>query len=315
MNGNADRAPASPPSDRLARVRQRIRRLKTLPVLPTTLTAGNLASGITAILCAAHDQLFVGALMIFVAMVCDMFDGKVARLTKQDGPFGAELDSLADVVSFGVAPAILVHRLILGHSGVFDHGERLLWFVTVLYPVLTAIRLARYNVEHTGPNPEANSHFRGIPSPGAAAVVCALVLLHSKEFVMLGVPQRTNYVSLLDSLDWFRWFLLVVTLVSALTMVSTVRYPHIGNMLLGRMSFRRFILLGGLVALLVWEPWWVLAAGTFGYLLWGLGVGAWQALSQLRAGKDPLEDEDEAEAEDAGLANGNDSGPGPAHGR
>ncbi len=315
MNGNPDRAPASPPSDRLARVRQRIRRLKTLPVLPTTLTAGNLASGITAILCAAHGQLFYGALMIFVAMVCDMFDGKVARLTKQDGPFGAELDSLADVVSFGVAPAILVHRLILGHSGVFDHGERLLWFITVIYPVLTAIRLARYNVEHTGPNPEANTHFRGIPSPGAAAVVCALVLLHSKEFATLGVPLNIDYKNLLDSLDWFRWFLLAVTVVCALTMVSTVRYPHVGNMLLGRMSFRRFILLGGLVALLVWEPWWVLAVGTLGYLVWGLGVGAWQALSQLRAGKDPLEDEDEAEAEDAGLASETDPGPGPAHGR
>ena len=91
-------------------VRQRIKRLKTLPVLPTLLTAGNLASGLTAILCAAHASgearstwLYAGAIMIFVAMVCDMLDGKVARLTNTEGAFGAELDSLSDVVSFGAA--------------------------------------------------------------------------------------------------------------------------------------------------------------------------------------------------------------------
>ena len=80
-------------------MRSRMRRLKTLPVLPTLLTAGNLSSGITAILCAAHNMLEAGAFMVFVAMICDMLDGKVARLTKTDGPFGAELDSLSEALN------------------------------------------------------------------------------------------------------------------------------------------------------------------------------------------------------------------------
>ncbi len=295
----------------------RIRRLKTLPVLPTLLTAGNLACGITAILCAAHNYLFEGAVLIFVAMVCDMFDGKVARMTKQDGPFGAELDSLSDVVSFGVAPAILVHRLILGEPGVFDPGQRILWFITVFYPVMAAIRLARYNVEHSGPAAaDASPHFRGIPSPGAAAVIAALVLLHQHAHELLGSPERmTNYTTLLGSLDWFRWVLLAVTMVCALVMVSTLRYPHIGNTLFGRMSYRTFIPLLTLGALFVWQPVWVLAIATTGYLCYGLLLAAVRSLADWRAGRSVIDDEDEDSAEDAGLPGENGQHEGPAPGR
>lgn len=301
----------------------RMRRLKTLPLLPTLLTAGNLACGITAILCAAHHDpiehptmLWVGALMIFAAMVCDMFDGKVARLTKQDGPFGAELDSLADVVSFGVAPAMLVHRLVLGHSGVFDPGQRILWFLTIFYPVMAAIRLARYNVEHSGPGAAAGgSEFRGIPSPGAAAAVCALVLLHQREYALLGSPFAITYQGLLPSLDWYRWLLLGVTVACALLMVSTIRYPHIGSMLFGRMSFRKVIVLMALVVLLAWEPWWTLAVGVCGYLAYGVLAAGWRAFAAWRSGRNVLDDDEEDAAEDAGLGNQGDKDLGPAPGR
>lgn len=308
---------------RLRPVHSGIRRLKTLPVLPTLLTAGNLAAGITAILCAAHDWLFWGAAMVFVAMVCDMLDGKVARLTNQSGPFGAELDSLSDVVSFGVAPAILVHRLVLGEPGVFDQGQRILWFITVFFPVMAAIRLARYNVEHSGPAaPEGGTGFRGIPSPGAAAVVCALVLFHqsvTEAGPWLGSAHKmTGYLSLADSLDWFRWSLLGVTLLSALLMVSTVPYPHIGGLLLGRMGFRKFIILLLLGVLFFWKPVESLTVGTLGYLLFGLAAGGWRALRDWQAGRNLLEDEDEEEAEDVGLPVQGGlpaKDEGPAHGR
>lgn len=307
---------------KLRPVHSGIRRLKTLPVLPTLLTAGNLASGITAILCAAHDWLYWGAVMVFVAMVCDMLDGKVARLTKQSGPFGAELDSLSDVVSFGVAPAILVHRLVLGEPGVFDQGQRILWFITVFFPVMAAIRLARYNVEHSGPAAqEGGTGFRGIPSPGAAAVVCALVLFHQSVTEagpwMGSVFQMKEYVSLAASLDWFRWSLLGVTLLCALLMVSTIPYPHIGGLLLGRMSFRKFIILLLVGALFVWQPVTALTIGTLGYLLLGLLVGSWRALRDWQAGRNVLDDEDEAGAEDVGLSAGEGAAKdeGPAHGR
>lgn len=302
-----------------ARVR---RRLKTLPVLPTLLTAGNLASGITAILLAVNGELFYGTVMIFVAMACDMLDGKVARMTGQEGAFGAELDSLSDVVSFGVAPAILAHRLIFGYSAVFSHGERLIWFLAVFYPVMAAIRLARYNVEHSD---APTRHFRGLPSPGAAAVVCSLIMLHQHPgndsirswFKSMDIIGKDNYTGLQD-LDPFRWILIGATFVSALAMVSTMPFPHLGNTLFGRMSFRRLIgvlLVGGLF---VWRPVTALAVASTGYLLVGLGWGAVEMVRQILRGRNPLnddEDDDAADTSDAGLATAKPDSDGPAHGR
>lgn len=293
----------------------RMRRLKTLPVLPTLLTAGNLASGITAILCAAHNMLFVGAIMVFVAMICDMLDGKVARMTKTDGPFGAELDSLSDVVSFGVAPAILVHRLVLGTSGVFDHGQRLLWFLTVFYPVMAAIRLARYNVEHSD---EATPYFRGIPSPGAAAVVCSLVIFQTQQdwFIspLIGGEIKYAYTGLIN-LDPLRWIIIVFTAVSALLMVSTVRYPHLGNTLLGRLSFRSLIVLLFLALFLVWWPWYTLPVVTLVFLFMGLISEAFAMRQRMRKGRNVLDDEEDDEADDAGLEGERQIHEGPAPGR
>ncbi len=295
-------------NEHLSSVQKRMRRLKTLPVAPTLLTAGNLASGITAILCAAHNQLFLGAIMIFVAMICDMFDGKVARMTKQDGPFGAELDSLSDVVSFGVAPAILVHRLVLGQPGVFDDGIRILWFLTVLYPVLAAIRLARYNVEAATPSDaksDKSPHFRGVPSPGAAGLVCSWILLHQRQPEWLPTwlespPMLEKYSGLLH-LDAFRWIILVVMTVGALLMVSTIRFPHIGNSLFGRIGFSKMILLLMVAVFLVWVPVITLVVATTGYVLYGVAGAAVRAITRLRAGKSMDEDDDD-DAEDVGLA-------------
>ncbi|MBA3683644.1 MAG: phosphatidylcholine/phosphatidylserine synthase [Planctomycetes bacterium] len=299
-----------------AEFRKRIRRLKTLPVLPTLLTAGNLASGLTAILFAANDQLLPGAIMVFIAMICDMLDGKVARMTGTDGAFGAELDSLSDVVSFGVAPAILMHRLMLGHPAVFGYGERLLWFCAVFYPVMAAIRLARYNVEHSD---EATPYFRGLPSPGAAAVVCSWIILHQKseEFRgWIGSPLMIGetYHGLGD-LDAFRWFLVGIGMVSALTMVSTLRFPHFGNTLLGRMSFRKMIILLLLCAALVWDYAITLALVTTGYLAGGLLYGVYAMFQQWRRGRGVLDDEDDDSAEDAGIAREKDDTAGPMAGR
>ena len=314
-------------SDRIT-PRQRLRLLKTLPVAPTILTAGNLACGITAILCAAHDQLFAGAILIFAAMICDMFDGKVARLTKQDGPFGAELDSLSDVVSFGVAPAILVHRLILGSPGVFDQGMRILWFITVFYPVMAAIRLARYNVEHAKANEDdapPQPGFRGLPSPGAAAVIASLIILHQcqddpqQEWVrtLLASPTKITEYPGLWTMDLFRWFMLVMTAVCALVMVSTIRYPHFGAALFGRIGFGKMIAGSLFIALLVWNLPVVLAVGTTGFMLYGLIGAGLRAARRLGQGRDPIEDEEEHDAEDAGLDEGPRQPPpeGPAHGR
>ena len=301
-----------PMSERLVTMRSRIRRLKTLPVLPTLLTAGNLACGITAILCAAHNMLEAGAIMVFVAMVCDMLDGKVARMTKTDGPFGTELDSLSDVVSFGVAPAILMHRLVLGEPGVFDHGQRLLWFITVFYPVMAAIRLARYNVEHSE---EATPYFRGLPSPGAAALVCSWIILHQYQNVLPSLPVGETYkYTGLEHLDAFRWIVIAVTVVSALLMVSTVRFAHIGNSMFGRLGFRQLIIIIMLASVLVLFPTYFLVVVTTGYVLYGIIAALPAMWRKWQAGRNPLDEPEDDEAEDAGtstVAKNEDTGPRP----
>lgn len=291
----------------------RMRRLKTLPVLPTLLTAGNLASGITAILCAAHNRLELGACMVFVAMICDMLDGKVARMTKTDGAFGAELDSLSDVVSFGVAPAILVHRFILGQAGVFALGERVLWVITVFYPVMAAIRLARYNVEHTD---EAQPYFRGMPSPGAAALLCSwLIFYHHQDWVPISSESQPYVYSGLENLDWLRWVVLGLSVVAGLLMVSTVRYRHIGQLLLGRMSFRKVIVLMLVIGVFVFVPSKALVVATTGYLLFGLLGEGYAMLKKAREGRNPLDDPEEDSAEDAGVDGDKPNPFGPMSGR
>ncbi|MHC5067185.1 MAG: CDP-alcohol phosphatidyltransferase family protein [Planctomycetota bacterium] len=280
-------------------------RLVTVPVLPTLLTAGNLACGVTAVFCAASNQaLFLyGAILIFVAMVCDMFDGKVARMTGQAGPFGAQLDSLADVVSFGAAPAILVHRLVLGDhpDKVWGEGEKLIWAIAVLYVVFTAIRLARYNVEHAEDGGgEETTAFIGLPSPGAAAFLACWVLFYAWY---LDPANSANYAgSLMDRAGWqrevvaqlVRLFLSAATPLCALLMVSRIRFPHIGNTLLGRsMGLRRFLLLLLVLVLLITLKLYAVVVVVTGYVALGVVPAIPGLLSRWRAGRDILE-EDEA---------------------
>lgn len=297
--------------------RQRLRRrLGELPVFPTLLTAGNLACGIVAIFCAASTDLLLvhGAVLIFVAMFCDMLDGKVARMTHTEGEFGAELDSLADVVSFGVAPAMLVHRIVLGDnpSRVWGDGEGWMTFVVIFYAVLTAIRLARYNVEHS--KAEATTTFKGLPSPGAAAFLCSWVLFYGMSldgrwpasyFIL---EPATDESAAVLSQTWhqlFAWFLMGATVVMGVLMVSGFRFPHFANTLLGsKLSYRRWILLLLLLGLCIMQPLYGLILGTTAYVLIGAVPGAFDSLRRLRQGKSLLDEDDddddvEEPAEDA----------------
>ena len=289
-------------SDRRRRVRQRLREV---PVLPTLLTAGNLACGVTAIFCAAssHLLLFEGALLIFAAMICDMFDGKVARLTGQTGQFGTELDSLADIVSFGVAPAMLVHRLVLGDqpTQIWGDGEQMIWMISIFYAVLTAIRLARYNTEHKSEDGklEATNAFTGLPSPGAAALLCAWVLLYGwylqkGHFEVSGMARMGISEHQLEVL--VRGVLLLGTPLMALLMVSKISFPHIGNTLLGGgIGIRRFILVLVALGFLVMYPLYAFVLITTGYVAFGVISGVPHVISRWMHGHDLIEEDDDDE--------------------
>lgn len=296
------------------RIRLR-QRMKTLPILPTILTSGNLACGVTSILCATHGPIqssppqpdspitYLGwaSIFIFLAMICDLFDGKVARMTRTDGPFGKELDSLADIVSFGVAPAILFHVAILGPGSqiISSNFERFIVAISILYAVFAAIRLARYNVEHSDP-PAADKvkdqTFTGLPSPGAAAVVATLV--GYKVYLSKGTnfaDDPIHYVLTQTQFDdLFKVILPAATLVAAFLMVSTIRFPHAGVLLSKRMPVRSFILALLIISLLTFLHMSAIVLLMLLYVFGSFTVGIIKSLRNHGiSGKDILEEDDE----------------------
>jgi CDP-diacylglycerol--serine O-phosphatidyltransferase len=211
--------------------------VKKIAVLPALLTLGNGICGFVAIIVASkipvadplvNETYFAWAgWFILFAMVFDMLDGYVARLTKTASDFGGELDSLCDMVSFGVAPAFLLLKLGPGwEPSAFLHQA--LGGIAALYFACTALRLARFNVDNN-PDPATHKRFRGLPSPGAAGCIAALAVLRGEfpatlasrlsaidlEIARATVGRTVEILSLIGAL------------VVALLMVSNVPYPHV----------------------------------------------------------------------------------------
>ncbi len=256
------------------------RRRRGVALLPSLFTLANCLSGFASISFAARglendnqanffpSNYSLAGYFIFLAMVFDMFDGFVARLTRSASDFGAELDSLADMVSFGIAPAFLSIHLIgaLLHTpdvkyfefpGPFqdDSWLRLFWVIAGIYVSCTALRLARFNVMNKH---DAGSHmnFRGMPSPGAAAIVAATVIF----FEGLRTGRHAIHLNLSPQMiDWlkmvFPYFVPVVLLASALLMVSRFSYSHLINRFMrGRRKFRTLVGAFLLAMVIVWQP-------------------------------------------------------------
>jgi CDP-diacylglycerol--serine O-phosphatidyltransferase len=169
-------------------------------LLPSLLTTGNLICGFLALILTAEARFFEAAVSIFVAMVMDTLDGKVARLTKTTTQFGVEFDSLADVVSFCVAPAFMLYTLALGQLG------RAAWLGAFLFVICGALRLARFNV-YTGVTDRR--YFVGLPTPAAAGIVAAVVLLIGNDEVSrwqgAAIAAGTYIVSVL-MVSTFRYY-------------------------------------------------------------------------------------------------------------
>jgi CDP-diacylglycerol--serine O-phosphatidyltransferase len=217
----------------------------------------------------------VAAYLIFVAMIFDALDGRLARFARHTTDFGGQLDSMADVVSFGVAPAYIA--LLLFKAGTEQSPpptvvSRLIWAIGALYMSCAAIRLARFNVS----NEHGEQHhfsFLGLPSPGAGGTVAAWVLMQqdlaNTAFEMgsdSGVGRLLGHVASLCLI-----VLPLIVLMTGLLMVSDIRYPHLVNRYLrGRRSIGRLMAMLIVLLLLVVAHQYVLAVGTMVYALWGL---------------------------------------------
>ena len=177
------------------------KRSRSIFLLPSLLTTGNLFCGFLALLLTVQGRYRDAAIAVFVAMVMDLLDGRVARLMKATSQFGVEYDSLADVVSFGVAPAFLMYSFALAHLG------RPAWFAAFLFAICGALRLARFNV-FTGVADKR--YFTGLSIPAAAGVMCSSIVFIDS---VSAEPSRVVLVALA-----------IGTYFAALLMVSTFKY-------------------------------------------------------------------------------------------
>ncbi len=190
--------------------------IRATHLFPTLLTSASIVSGLLAIVYSMDGYLELAAWMVLVAFVCDGLDGKVAKLLKVSSPLGVELDSLGDLISFGVAPAVMLRRLL------YPAGEKLGISLMLIYVLCTALRLARYNVmAHSS---SRKIHFTGLPCPAAAGFLSSLVLV------------LTHYGWVLSQGGPLRLGLHLLTIVLAVLMVSHVKYPDLAARYVERRS-------------------------------------------------------------------------------
>jgi CDP-diacylglycerol---serine O-phosphatidyltransferase len=187
--------------------------------LPNLFTAGNLFCGFVAltkiveadVATGNYHAIKVALAFILLACIFDLFDGRIARMGGAESPFGREFDSLADLISFGVAPAFLVHRVVL--RDVFQTYPQVGWFIASVYLLCGAFRLARFNCVAALTGGGGGKEFRGFPIPAAAGLVASLTLL------MIHIGEKDFHAG-----RW-RYVLPVVLLFLSWMMVSDVKYP------------------------------------------------------------------------------------------
>jgi CDP-diacylglycerol---serine O-phosphatidyltransferase len=238
--------------------KNRVRR-RGIFLLPNLLTTGALFAGFYAIVQAMNLRFDQASIAIFIAMVLDGLDGRVARLTRTQSAFGAEYDSLADMVSFGAAPALIVYEWSLKGMG------KLGWIAAFVYVAGAALRLARFN---TMLDVADKRWFTGIPSPAAAALVAGFVWIVDDY----NIDPAT--------LRWWAW---IITVFAGLTMVSNIRFYSFKTINLKRsvpfLAIFAFVLV---IALLSYQPAIVIFAGCVGYAISGYAASAWLALRRRR---------------------------------
>lgn len=229
----------------------------TIYVLPNLLTTTNMFFGFMSIIFAIRGEYSFGSYAIVAAAVFDLLDGRVARMTDTTSAFGAQYDSLCDLISFGMAPALIMYLWALQPFG------RVGWLASFVFVACGALRLARFNVQDA----DEKSHFQGLPIPMAAGIVASSVLC----FKDLEVDASRN------------WLLLFMTFMLGLTMVSQFRYKSFKDMNLKKKQPFTYLVAGVLVIILVaMRPEVMLFVLFFSYALLGAAMGLFHKTTQRR---------------------------------
>ena len=271
------------------------RKLKYIAILPSLITLMNAVCGFMAILYASRISaaevlvfdrpgftLFaLSGYMIFLAMIADVLDGRVARLSKTTSSFGGQLDSLSDAISFGVAPAFLMMKLVDAYLGFWGNSSpaialiisRCLLFIAILYVICAVIRLARFNVENEE-DESAHMSFSGLPSPAAAGVVVSLVVFQQDLLPRLA-DQSPELFRVIEGLTI--WALPIATLAAGILMITRIRYAHVVNYFLrGKKPFTTFLIVLFAVLFLLWYIQLAMVIGFCGFALTGLVRWVWR---------------------------------------
>ncbi len=269
MTRTAADATTEAESSKRRRVRQRLRGGAFL--LPGLFTVGNIVLGFMAVTQGLRGRFDQAVLLIFFAAVLDALDGRIARMTGTESEFGKEFDSLADVLTFGMSPALLTYFWGL------EDGQHLLgragWLIPAFFLICTATRLARFNVQIKLVD---SRYFVGLPTPAAAGGVCAALFT-------LPVPSSFDDPQVAKAVT--TTLLAVVFLLGAL-MVSNFRYPSFKRLdLQRRRSYRLMLPVAVLLLLAAWRPAWFFVGIAAVYTL--AGPTNWLLGRRWGAGKSP----------------------------
>lgn len=261
-------------------------RLRYIAILPSLITLINGLCGFAAIGFAGKGVLHLTApegvslkyfamsgYMIFIAMIADMLDGRVARMSQTTSSFGGQLDSLCDMISFGVAPAFLMLKIIKYylesvtlHPVLLAFLTRSLWLSAGIFVACAAIRLARFNVE----NEEDETHhtsFLGLPTPAAAGVIASLVIFYQELLPDIVEKGTLAFAIMENTLVVFLPFIAIAT---AILMISRVQYPHVINQYLkGKKPFAYLFWLLVCIGAIWINHQLALVISFCGFALWG----------------------------------------------
>ncbi|MFZ0034066.1 MAG: CDP-alcohol phosphatidyltransferase family protein [Sedimentisphaerales bacterium] len=252
----------------------RRQRLKYITVLPSLVTILNGVCGFAAIAFASKGAtaginhfsyhkldlpyFAMAGYMVLIAMIADVLDGRLARMSKNTSSFGGQLDSLCDIISFGVAPAFLMLKVLEYKLGGFAEQnlslahflQRFVWLAAAAYISCAAIRLARFNVEN---EEDESSHmsFMGLPTPAAAGAVVSIVIFHQETLLELSASNNRAYLICENAVIYA---LPILVLGVAVLMVSRIRYPHILNQYIkGKKPFAHLIRAMLFLGLIIWS--------------------------------------------------------------
>lgn len=228
---------------------------KHLSIIPNSCTSMNLVCGFMSVIMASHGEFLAASWLILIANIFDILDGRLARLTSVESLFGAELDSLCDLVSFGVAPAFLVYTRYFK-----DDGSVLGMFVAVVFVLCGALRLARFNV-----TPHSHKDvFEGMPIPGGAGILATMVIFEILYFSFLRIPQ---------------FVVAIIVVITAFLMVSKIEYPAMKKT--PKTSKKRIVGVVCVIVAFLINPPITLFFATWGFAFYGLFMATFRTIMGL----------------------------------